>query len=849
MVKKSKSQIEAEKGAKETAVVVEDALRNIADKVGSIFQEALSSTDTVAKSVAKDITGSLNSLAKVSKDLASANTKAAEGAFKQADATKLIQQRQAKIKAINYQIAMLGKGELKQKKALTDELSKVQSYNEEFEAGLQEQVDLSAKITKQMGLTGAALGGLKTIASKIGLGSISDSLDAANAAALSVAKTSEGLGGRFKVLGAAIGSLGKSFLKFLTDPIAIIGLLAKGIKGLINIAQDFAKKTSDVGKAFLGMGKNVRAVKEDLVDMAADGMYLNFEEAFQAMKSLNAITGTQVSLTEEQTNAYQKYTNLLGISEETTQGLFRQATLSGESFDEIGASVGATIEGLNQSNSLSLDQNAIMEDVAKASASTSFNLKNDPEALAKAAFQAKRLGMTMDQITAAAESTLDFESSIQKEMAAELLLGKNLNLEQLRYATLTGDVDTQAKEINRILEKNIDATKGNVLKQDALAASMGMTREVMLKANQSRLLANKLSEQGINDRERGEKAVNALMAKGYSQEEALLKLQEEGLEYIEDQSKAAQALGRMGETFKEKFLAGLQKSGAIEKINEMIKNFADGGGMEKISNLIAKAAGSLGDFIKGMINNPKATLSGLALALGGIFLAQKLIPQLVIMAGNPFAKLGKIFTKSAGSKALLKATSKGLSTKQIAAGFGGKVAKDQLAKQGGKIAGKSGIKVGAKLGVKTVGKSLLKKIPVIGLLAGVGFGIQRALKGDFAGAALELASGAASTIPGLGTAGSIAIDAGLAARDYKKATSGGGTAADFISRPGQPIQKFRAGDLVLGGTNLSGGANSGGANVEQLLQRILVAIENGGDVYMDGNKVGKSLALATSNMG
>jgi len=119
------------------------------------------------------------------------------------------------------------------------------------------------------------------------------------------------------------------------------------------------------------------------------------------------------------------------------------------------------------------------------------------------------------------------------------------------------------------------------------------------------------------------------------------------------------------------------------------------------------------------------------------------------------------------------------------------------------------------------------------------------MKGDLTGAALEFASGAASTIPGLGTAASVAIDAGLAVKDYKGAT-GGDTAADFISRPGQPIQKFRADDVIVGGTNLGGG---GSKNVEALLQRILIAIEKGGDVFMDGNKVGKSLALATSNMG
>ena len=69
---------------------------------------------------------------------------------------------------------------------------------------------------------------------------------------------------------------------------------------------------------------------------------------------------------------------------------------------------------------------------------------------------------------------------------------------------------------------------------------------------------------------------------------------------------------------------------------------------------------------------------------------------------------------------------------------------------------------------------------------------------------------------------------------------------DFIIRPGQRPIKYNKGDLLMGGTNLGGGNNS---NIEALLSGILSAIENGGDVYMDGNKVGKSLALASSKMG
>lgn len=66
---------------------------------------------------------------------------------------------------------------------------------------------------------------------------------------------------------------------------------------------------------------------------------------------------------------------------------------------------------------------------------------------------------------------------------------------------------------------------------------------------------------------------------------------------------------------------------------------------------------------------------------------------------------------------------------------------------------------------KGFGKSFVKKIPILGALAGLGFGASRALSGDFTGAAMEVGSGLAGTIPGVGTAASLGLDAALAARD------------------------------------------------------------------------------------
>ena len=78
-------------------------------------------------------------------------------------------------------------------------------------------------------------------------------------------------------------------------------------------------------------------------------------------------------------------------------------------------------------------------------------------------------------------------------------------------------------------------------------------------------------------------------------------------------------------------------------------------------------------------------------------------------------------------------------------------------------------KITAKNGAKEAGKMGAKKIPVAGLFVGGAFAIGKLFTGDIRGAGLELASGAASTVPGVGTAASVAIDVGLAALEIGEA--------------------------------------------------------------------------------
>lgn len=101
-----------------------------------------------------------------------------------------------------------------------------------------------------------------------------------------------------------------------------------------------------------------------------------------------------------------------------------------------------------------------------------------------------------------------------------------------------------------------------------------------------------------------------------------------------------------------------------------------------------------------------------------------------------------------------------------------KVGAKIMSKVGQKVAAKAATKVAAKGAgkgiLKGVGKSLLKKIPGVSVLSGLWFAGKKALKGDWTGAAMEMGSGLLGTIPVVGTAASIAMDAAILARDVKR---------------------------------------------------------------------------------
>ena len=158
----------------------------------------------------------------------------------------------------------------------------------------------------------------------------------------------------------------------------------------------------------------------------------------------------------------------------------------------------------------------------------------------------------------------------------------------------------------------------------------------------------------------------------------------------------------------------------------------------------------------------------------------------------------KFTSNRARKKAEKKATT--LAAKKAARKAANNAIEKGLAKATEKEVGKAAGKALSKSVGKSAAKTLLKRVPILGTLMGIGFGISRAINGDWVGAGLEVASGAAGLLdliaPGLGTAAGLAIDAGLAYRDISELRKAEQKAKDalagFDEKDGKKVNDFLA---------------------------------------------------------
>ena len=389
---------------------------------------------------------------------------------------------------------------------------------EKINLELAKEEEKRKEIQKQLGVFGGALKGLEKIPVLKNLGI--DFKKIREEAENTTEKTKSGVQG----LGSGLKSLGNQLKTSLTNPANITLFL---MQQMLVALQKADKETGELAKAFGTSYSEAASLRNELNNIANSSGDINVTTS-ALQKSLIAVNkefGTATMLSGELLKDFTQLTEVAGYTNDAAARLSKISVATGTDLSNNTAEILGTAKAFNATNKLALNEKEIVEEVAKASKATTLSLGMQPGKLAQAVAQAKALGANLEKVEAISQSLLNFESSIASELEAELLTGKDMNLERARMYALNNDIAGVAKEIAGQIGSAANFTKMNVIQQEALAKSVGMTRED--------LAASLIERQALAAIGEGDKtaleAYNRLRKEGLSDEQIRVRLGDDAL--------------------------------------------------------------------------------------------------------------------------------------------------------------------------------------------------------------------------------------------------------------------------------------------------------------------------------
>ena len=517
-------------------------------------------------------------------------------------------------------------------------------------------------------------------------------------------------------------------------------------------------------------------------------------EAYSAaLSSINSELGMQLNLAKEfgketamNVAEVAKMQQNFGLSASAATQLFLESERTNVPLDEMNKSIFGTLGLMSAQSGLQVDLNKVIEEAASISGNMRANFRGNTEAIAQAVFQAKLLGLSLSQMEGVSGSLLDFQSSIESEMAAELLTGRQLNLEEARRAALMGDTETLMSEISKQAGTQEDFLAMNIIQRQALAKAVGLEVNELADMFKKQSEQDALAKKNLEIQNKLRKEGKSLLAEGFNIKEASL------AEIRIAAQKAGKSEAELRDILGDQIYLRKQEEDATQKFNKALA---------QAKEAFARLVGG------GVLDKLVAGLTGLVeSSLFKGFIEEGEAENLSNIAQDKDNK----FNLSDEEKEILKSSETQITGVEKTATVAGSAA--------------AGAAAGAVIG---------SIVPGIGTAAGAVIG------GAWGAISSALATGIVDNIQkeNLEEARTIAREKGI--DGYEKVD-------DFILRPGQSPIKFNKDDLLIGGTNL-GGSNDG--EVVTLLKELISEVRKGGDVYIDGAKAGRSLALSTSRIG
>lgn len=768
-----------------------------------------------------------------------------------------------KIKALEKEKEQEGKL-TKAKQNQLDKLNEILQYDEDFDSGLEglikktkERLELENSISANMGVAGALVEGTGALMQRLGMrsGIFHDAMKDAAQEMRDMAKDA-GKNVTFmnKLVIAAKGFsiLAQGFGPALKDPSVIVGAIVNGFLDVNKAATETIQLTGQ--NAVFTQGLNDR--------LATTVQFLETAAELTKQTGLNA----QNIFSSDVIAGAAELKNEMGLAADEAGGLAIIAQTTSGDIDQVTDSIVNSTSAFNRSNKSAVSQGLVLRDVAKTSDSIKASFSGMPDELAKAAAAARRMGMDLNKLDQIANSLLDFESSIEAELEAQLLTGNRINLAKAREFALTNKLKEVGEEIFKNSVSLNEFGRMNRIQQEAQAKALGLSREELGKIAYQRAILLGMTEE---------------------QAEAAAGVTAEDMKRMAVQEKIQMLTGKLAQAF--------------APILEALVPIVDilGAMITPLAGAVGYVAQLIGSFLKFepilfTIQGLVATIFGAKL-IGGIMGAVKAVRVLTL--GTIASTTAK--TAEAAASAAQATANTALATSQTAVATTGAAAGGGLAAAGAGLGAFGAAAAPAIPVILAIGAGLLLASPAIyafglaiksafegvaGIITAAGETLTNMLEVItvekaaamvvMGGGLLSLSAGLTAfslstiaSLPAIGMLGAIALmGPGLmnASTAIKAMADGVAKLSEALATlETEKLQEVK--DLVISTaettsspvvavtgaiTNLIqgiAGTGDAGTDTETIkkLDAILAAIKEGGDVYLDSSKVGQALAMGS----
>jgi hypothetical protein len=413
-------------------------------------------------------------------------------------------------------------------------------------------------------------------------------LEAGTASVSGVGKTTSKFQMGVKGLGAGFASLGPIIKKAL-GPFALIQVAVDAIKFFVGAMFKADNETTKFAKQ-LGVSKDqARGIREELFRIQ-DGQKFTYDEVSASFTEINNQLGTSIDLARSFGNfgkdLLQTFTQLtarVGLSAEATGNLLKLSLQQGTTLEATYGAVYKTVGQMGLQRGYMEDVNVVAEKVASTAASIRGFFGGSVEALTKAVLRAKYLGVELDEAVSISQGLLDFQGGIQKELEAEVLIQRDINLDKARSRALAGDELGATSAILAELGRIRKVRKLNVLEEKALVEAGGLSydqyKKILVQQREQAQLRRIAAKAGADIAKASESELTAF--KTIAQEAKNLNLTGEELnKFYAERAIQLKAQLSAQEAF----------NMALDKAKGIFERMVSGGGLSKFADAILDIA-------------------------------------------------------------------------------------------------------------------------------------------------------------------------------------------------------------------------------------------------------------------